>query len=135
VKCAQGKPLWAPVTIATRLMWALGGLRGWGAVPAAAVVATVTIRRIGETLTGANLDVRVPFRTVDRTADSPRDYKHTSGTLRFTPGQMQRNVKVPLRRDRRAERDESFAIELGPYATSGAVIVRESHTVRIVDND
>ena len=86
--------------------------------------------------------VTVDFTTPDGTAIAPNsgtDYRHTSGTLTFAPGETTKTIRVEILDDTTPEFPglESFFVSLRP--TSGvplnATIARAFAMVSIVDND
>ena len=77
--------------------------------------------------------VTVSFATADGTAVSSGDYTATSGTLTFSPGTLQRSVKVTINPDTTIEAGETFTVELSD--ASGAVITDASGVGSIVDDD
>ena len=77
--------------------------------------------------------VTVGYATADGTAKAPADYTATTGTLTFAPGETTQTVAVPIRGDRRKERNEAFFVDLsGP---TNATIADAQGRVTIVDND
>jgi hypothetical protein len=120
---------------------ALGGGVGFDATSTvtgeAASQVVVTVERSGETLSAAAPDggaVRVPFRTVDRTAVAGRDYTAVSGVLAFAENETSKQVVVPLLGDGDDESAETFGLELGPVG-DGAVLLEPEHTIEIADDD
>jgi hypothetical protein len=72
------------------------------------VNATVTV-----TLSAAyDQEVRVDYATVNGTATEGTDYRATTGTLTFAPGQTTATITVPVYGDRVAEGDEYFYVQL-----------------------
>ena len=57
-------------------------------------------------------NVTVNYATANSTAVQPGDYTTTSGTLTFTPGQVQKTVSVPVVGDITDEIDEAFFVNL-----------------------
>ena len=69
------------------------------------------------------------------TARAGRDFKPTTTTVRFGPGDTgPRLVEIPLREDAQAEPAETFTVALG-HARCGALGPRHRATVTIVDDD
>jgi hypothetical protein len=98
--------------------------------------------------TGGARSVRVPIRltapqpgpvwvtvkTVHGTALSPSDYKATTKTVRFAPGQTQVHVSIPIVTDSRDELDERFYVR-GIEVSGGGSFAWTSAPVRIRDDD
>ncbi|KAL5018010.1 hypothetical protein ScPMuIL_003732 [Solemya velum] len=61
---------------------------------------------------GADGHVSVTWKTKDMTAVSGKDFKGGEGTLKFDHGELNKNIKIPIFESNKAERDESFQIEL-----------------------
>ena len=69
------------------------------------------------------------------TARAGRDFRATTTTVRFGPGDAgPRLVEIPLREDAQAEPAETFNVALG-HARCGALGARHRATVSIVDDD
>jgi hypothetical protein len=66
------------------------------------------------------------------TAQAPADYTATNGTLTFDPGETTKTVAVPIKSDRRKERNETFFVNLSGANTTIAD-ARGKET--ILDND
>lgn len=77
--------------------------------------------------------VTVAYGTAEGTAKAGTDYRVTSGTLSFVPGQTQRTITVAAIGDTGNEPTESFAVVLSN--PGGATLARASGTVTILDND
>ena len=72
------------------------------------------------TLSGASSDtVTVDYRTVDASAKAGSDYTARQGTLRFSPGQTSRTIRVTVLDDAHDEGNEKMALVL--YRASGAI--------------
>ena len=56
--------------------------------------------------------VAVEFETADGTAEAGKDYRATSGTLVFGPGERRKVVKVPIIDDGHDEGRETFTFRL-----------------------
>jgi Calx-beta domain len=79
--------------------------------------------------------VSVNFATSDVTATAGSDYTATSGTLNFGPGELSKNVSIPILSDRLFENgNETFNLNLSS-PTGGAFVTTPSTTVIIQDND
>jgi len=80
-----------------------------------------------------NSTVSVDFHTADGTATVVEDYKETTGTLVFNPGEEIKFIEVPIVDDDQYEPDENFFIKLtNPSAGS---IVMDTTEVTIIDDD
>jgi hypothetical protein len=80
--------------------------------------------------------VRVTWHTQAGSALPGEDYiPMASGTAEFADGQQTRALYIPLLDDRRAESDETFAVEL--FASSDAVQIYPTARVQVTirDND
>ncbi|MFM9963794.1 MAG: Calx-beta domain-containing protein, partial [Planctomycetaceae bacterium] len=67
------------------------------------------------------------------TATVGKDFKATTGTLRFAPGQMSQTITVPVLDDALHEGEESFFVQLS--AAAGATIAKGVAQATIRDND
>jgi hypothetical protein len=56
--------------------------------------------------------VTVDYATANGSAKTPKDYVFTGGTLTFAPNDAQETVSVPIKGDRRDERNEAFFVNL-----------------------
>jgi Tol biopolymer transport system component len=83
--------------------------------------------------TASEETITVNYATADGTAKTPADYTAASGTLTFEPGQTTQQIAVPIRGDRRNERNERFFVDLSG-ATNAAVSDAQGQAM-IVDND
>ncbi|MCF7963274.1 MAG: S8 family serine peptidase [Pirellula sp.] len=79
--------------------------------------------------------VSVNYATANGTAraGSNRDYIATSGTLRFTPGQLTKTVSVRINNDTTVESSETFTVRLSN--ATNATLADSSGLGTIVDND
>ncbi|HEU4837008.1 MAG TPA: Calx-beta domain-containing protein [Pyrinomonadaceae bacterium] len=79
--------------------------------------------------------VSVDFATSDGTAIAGSDYTATSGTLTFAPGELSKNINIPIVLDNLFENaDETFGLTLS-NATGGAIITGSASTITIIDDD
>lgn len=92
-------------------------------------VAKIGIKRGGP----LNSTVSVDFHTEDGTATVVEDYKETTGTLVFNPGEEVKFVEVPIVDDDQYEPDENFYVKL--TNPSEGEILNESTEVTIIDDD
>jgi len=84
---------------------------------------------------GADGDVAVKWRTVDKTAISGKDYVGGEGELVFKHGETQRNLEIEIIDDMEQEKDENFEVELVECGTSGAKLGKISRTAVTITND
>jgi hypothetical protein len=66
--------------------------------------------------------VTVEYFTSNGTATAGKDYKSTSGTLTFLPGETRKVVDVPVIGDRNPEGDETFFLNLEGSRTTATII-------------
>lgn len=92
--------------------------------------ATITVSRTGSTDFGAT----VKYATGGGSADPATDYKATSGTLTFAPGEATRSFTVELTDDSVREDEETVGLSLSE-PSSGLSLGTASSTLTIVDND
>ena len=85
--------------------------------------------------TASENTVSVNYATANGTArsGSNRDYIATSGTLRFTPGQLTKTVSVRINNDTTVESSETFTVRLSN--ATNATLADSSGLGTIVDND
>lgn len=77
----------------------------------------------------------VNFNTSDGTAVAGSDYTATSGTLDFGPGELSKNVSIPILNDDVFENgNETFNLNLSS-PTNGAIVTTASTTIILQDND
>ena len=94
---------------------------------------TTTARFVVSLSAASDQSVTVNYATANGSAKAPADYTTTTGTLTFAPGSTTQTVPVPIRGDRRNERNEAFFVNLsGP---TNATIADASGRGTIVDND
>ncbi|HYV10130.1 MAG TPA: Calx-beta domain-containing protein [Pyrinomonadaceae bacterium] len=92
---------------------------------------TVRVSRTGD-VSGS---ISVNFATSDGTATAGSDYTATSGTLNFGPGELSKDISIPILSDLLFENgNETFNVNLSS-PTGGAVIATSSTTVIIQDDD
>ena len=77
--------------------------------------------------------VTVNYTTEAGTARRNFDFSHVSGTLRFDPGESEKQVKVTLRDDDRYEENETFRLTLSDPVN--AVLIQATATGTIIDDD
>jgi hypothetical protein len=81
----------------------------------------------------ASSPVTVHVATADGTAHQPGDYLPVSEDVRFEPGELSKQVGVPIVGDTVPENMETFTVNLS--AASGAAIAQGAGVGSIVDND
>jgi hypothetical protein len=77
--------------------------------------------------------VSVNYATANGTATAPADYTAKTGTLTFAPGEVTKNVSVPIVDDAVDEPNETYHLLLS--AAAGAAITDGDGLGTIVDND
>ena len=93
---------------------------------------TATARFVVSLSVASQQTVTVDYATTNGTAKAPADYAATTGTLTFLPGDTSKTVAVPIKNDRRNERNETFFVNL---SNASATIADASGKGTIVDND
>lgn len=94
---------------------------------------TTTARFVVSLSAASGQSVTVSYATANGTAKAPADYAATTGTLTFAPDETTQTVAVPIKGDRRKERNEAFFVNLsGP---TNATIADAQGRATIVDND
>ena len=83
---------------------------------------------------GADGDISVKWRTVDKTAVSGKDYNGGEGVITFNHGETQRTIKIPIMDDMEAEKDENFEVELYEV-DNGGTLGKISKTAVMITND
>jgi len=83
---------------------------------------------------GADGDVTVKWRTVDKTAISGKDYVGGEGEIEFKHGETQRNLKIEIIDDMDYEKDENFEVELYEVS-SNAKLGKITKTAVTITND
>src|SRR5581483_11050014 len=79
--------------------------------------------------------VTVTFATADGTAKvSDKDYLAASGTVTFAPGETAKTITVSVKRDKKPEPDEWFAVNLSG-ASSNALVGDPQGIGWILDDD
>jgi len=78
----------------------------------------------------------VNFATSDGTATAGSDYTATSGTLTFAPGELSKNVTIPIINDPLFENgNETFNLTLSNPTGASLLTIPNTGTITIVDND
>ena len=83
---------------------------------------------------GADGDITVKWRTVDKTAVSGKDYNGGEGVIIFNHGETQRTIKIPIMDDMEAEKDENFEVELYEV-NNGGTLGKIAKTAVTITND
>uniref|UniRef100_A0A1B6E8E5 Calx-beta domain-containing protein n=1 Tax=Clastoptera arizonana TaxID=38151 RepID=A0A1B6E8E5_9HEMI len=83
---------------------------------------------------GADGDVTVQWKTIDKSAISGRDYKGGSGEIKFKHAEVHRILEIPIINDFDPEKDECFEIELF-NPTGGARIGNINRVAITIAND
>ncbi len=96
-------------------------------------VFTVTLSSAPKGTNGNTNSVTVNFATADGTATAPSDYTATSGTLTFAAGETSKEIRVPVKGDRRFEPDETFYVNLSDPTNAG--IAKGQGICTIVNDD
>ena len=97
---------------------ATGSIRDDDVAPVVSAEDTIAAETGGEMVFSVGLTSRtestvtVDYETVDVTATAGSDYRSTSGTLTFAPGETAKSVAVTLLRDLLEEGDEVFTLRL-----------------------
>ncbi|MDJ0731850.1 MAG: Calx-beta domain-containing protein [Crocosphaera sp.] len=81
----------------------------------------------------SNQTVKVNYATANGTAIASSDYTATSGILTFNPGETSKLVKVKVTKDRIAEADETFTLNLSN--ASNATLADDSAIGTILNDD
>merc|ERR1712241_896754 len=83
---------------------------------------------------GADGDVTIKWRTVDKTAISGKDYVGGEGEIEFKHGETQRDLKIQIIDDMECEKDENFEVELFE-PNNGAQLGKITRTAVTITND
>lgn len=96
--------------------------------------AVLEVARIGGD--SSRLRSQVGFETLDDSAKSGRTYTSTSGTLVFEPGEVEKEIRVPIFQNERWDPTLEFKVRLLNEATN-ADVQHHLHTcqVKVIDND
>lgn len=83
---------------------------------------------------GADGDISVKYRTIDKSAISGRDYKGGEGEITFKNREVERILEIPIIDDMDPEKDECFEIEL--FDPSGGARIGNINRVAVtITND
>ena len=83
---------------------------------------------------GADGDVTIKWRTVDKTAISGKDFVGGEGEIDFKHGETQRDLKIQIIDDMECEKDENFEVELYE-PNNGAQLGKITKTAVTITND
>jgi len=83
---------------------------------------------------GADGDVTIKWRTIDKTAISGKDYTGGEGEIEFKHGETQRDIKIHVIDDMDYEKDENFEVELYDI-NNGAKLGKVTRTAVTITND
>jgi len=83
---------------------------------------------------GADGDVQVKWRTLDKTAISGKDYMGGDGVLDFKHGETQRDIRITVIDDMDCEKDENFEVELYEV-NNGGKMGKITRTAITITND
>ena len=83
---------------------------------------------------GADGDVTIRYKTIDKTAIGGKDYEGGEGEIEFKHGETQRDIKIPIIDDMKAEKDENFEVELYEV-NNGASLGKITRTAVTITND
>ncbi|XP_042863418.1 sodium/calcium exchanger 2-like isoform X4 [Penaeus japonicus] len=83
---------------------------------------------------GADGEITVKWKTVDKTAISGRDFEGGEGLLVFKHTEIEQNIEIPIIDDMTPEKDEHFEIELFD-PTGGAKLGQINRTAVTITND
>jgi hypothetical protein len=84
--------------------------------------------------TSTTQTVTVPYWTVDGTAKAGSDYTAKTGTLTYAPGELTKNVIVPIMNKSRST-DRKFYVKLGNPGPAGASVTDGSGDVTIQSSE
>lgn len=83
---------------------------------------------------GADGEVSIKWRTIDKTAINNRDFKGGEGTLVFKHTEVELNIEIPIIDDMSPEKDEHFEVELYD-PEGGAKLGNINRTAVTITND
>jgi len=83
---------------------------------------------------GADGDISLKWRTIDKTAVNGKDFTGGEGVIEFKHGETQRTINIPIINDMEAEKDENFEVELYE-ADNGGKLGKTTKTAVTVTND
>jgi len=83
---------------------------------------------------GADGDVNIKWRSIDKTAINGKDYEGGDGTITFKHGETQRDIKIAIIDDMEYEKDENFEVEIYEI-DNGAKLGKIVRTAVTITND
>eukprot|EP00094_Tigriopus_californicus_P004455 TCALIF_04293-PA protein Name:"Similar to Slc8a2 Sodium/calcium exchanger 2 (Rattus norvegicus)" AED:0.14 eAED:0.15 QI:0/0.83/0.84/0.92/0.83/0.92/13/236/826 len=83
---------------------------------------------------GADGDISVKWKTIDKSAVNGKDYHGGEGMLEFNHGETRRVIEIPIENDMDFEKDENFELEIYE-PKGGATIGRINRTAVTITND
>ena len=83
---------------------------------------------------GADGDVTIKYKTIDKSAIGGKDYEGGEGEIEFKHGETQRDIKIPIIDDMESEKDENFEVELYDI-NNGARLGKITRTAVTITND
>jgi len=83
---------------------------------------------------GADGQVDIKWRTIDKSAMNGKDFTGGEGVLQFKHGETQRDIVIPIVDDMEYEKDENFEVELYE-ATNGAKLGKLKRSAVTITND
>ena len=81
----------------------------------------------------ATEQISVAYATADDTATVGTDFTATSGTLIFSPGDIEQTITVPVSTDTLPEDDETFFVNLSN--PTGNAVINDNQGVGLISND
>jgi solute carrier family 8 (sodium/calcium exchanger) len=83
---------------------------------------------------GADGDVTIKYKTIDKSAIGGKDYEGGEGEIEFKHGETQRDIKIPIIDEMESEKDENFEVELYDI-NNGAKLGKITRTAVTITND
>jgi len=83
---------------------------------------------------GADGDVTIKYKTIDKTAVNGKDFEGGDGEIEFKHGETQRDILIPIIDDMEQEKDENFEVELCEI-NNGAKLGKLTRTAITITND
>lgn len=83
---------------------------------------------------GADGEISVKWRTIDKAAINGKDYHGGEGEIQFRHGETQQTLRIPIVNDMEFEKDENFEIELFE-PQGGAKLGKVNRTAVTITND
>ena len=83
---------------------------------------------------GADGEISIKWRTIDKTAINGKDYQGGEGVVQFKHGETHQLLKIPIVNDMEYEKDENFELELYE-PEGGAKLGKINRTAVTITND